>query len=242
MKQKIIILSIILLVLTPIASASCLTDTEIQEIRDIANNASTSPELFVNLFERLCNSDFTNQAINSFNSSVNGRIDSLNSSVDTRINLLNTQVQNTLNNSALVNTLTQIGVLYNQSINLNNQSLFVSNTLTDFESKLNARMDNQTIDTLNQMSVFKNDINNIVVTKQTNALSTNRIFLIAFGVIALAGGIWFYSRKKIAPRKNINQVPWEQDWDNTPTRPMQQPNEKPFDPYKDKGISARKTK
>lgn len=193
------------------ASAVCLTDTERNTITQMSNNASVNPDIIINIFERLCNSQYTQDLLNSFNSSLNTKIDSLNS-----------QVSSQLNNSALAQSLMMIGQLYNQSIILNNNTIFVSNQINDFKAEIynttntqlsntNMKLDNITLTLIERQNKFEDEINQQLIEKQTKNLTTNRIVMIIIGLVLLAGAIYYYSQRRIKAKKNLNPLPYVLD-------------------------------
>lgn len=196
--QKILSILFLTLMVLPFASSACLTDIEQQNVRALSGNNSANADVILNLFERLCNAEQTKNAIDSFNSTMNARINSLESNTSARIDAL--QIQ--LNNSALITSLTQISQLYNQSISSDNR-------VNQLESKINAKIDNQTLDLITQFGSFKDSVNQQLVDKQTKNLSTNRIIMIFVGVIILVGGFWFYSKRKIPYKANITSAPYD---------------------------------
>lgn len=179
-------------------SASCLTDTEINSIKSIVND-STNQTILMNLFDRLCNSQATNDAISSFNTTINSRIDQLNNNTDNKIS----QLQNTLNNSALANAIIGINQLYNQSISFDKQ-------VRDLEYKINDRIDNQSLSIIQQNDKFKQEINQLLEDKKSVNLSTNRIILIVAIIIVAGLAVWYYKGKRNVQIPNIQRSPIDQ--------------------------------
>jgi LPXTG-motif cell wall-anchored protein len=223
----------IILMLIPSISATCLTQIEQDNIRAVALNTSVNPDVFLNIFEQLCNQQYTIDAINSFNSTISSQMNTLSNNTASQINAINNQMQTALNNSDLIQTLNQIAQLYGQSIALNNDSVFTSAQISQSEARMNAKMDNQTLDLLNRFQTLESSINQQLVEKQSNALSTNRIILIVIGLVLLAGGFWYFSRKKVNTNPRINPLPPDMDSDY----PLN--NEKSINSNSNKGKSRR---
>lgn len=186
------------LMVFPMLSASCLTDTEINAIRNVANSTNVSADVFQNIFEHFCNEAYLNQTLSSFNASIQAQMTTLNN-----------QVGATLNNSALVQSLNQVALIYNTSVVNMNDTANVGGLIASSEARQNSKIDNQTLSLITQFNDFKNSVNQQLIDKQTNNLTTNRIILIVLGVACLLGAIWYFSRRRQYATHTVAPLPYD---------------------------------
>lgn len=217
-------LSLLLLLIVPLASATCLTTIEENTIRNLASNTSLNGDLLVNIFERLCIGSATQETLNSFNSTLNTRLNTIENNTNARI----TTLDNSINNSQLVQTLTQVSQIYNQSVSIDNR-------IVQLESRMNTRIDNITLSALERQTKFESIVNQNLESNKTNNLSTNRIIIIGVLAVALIAGAVYYTRKRIIANIAIKSVPFDMRKEDTD----ESNNERKNNTYKTRRNSAK---
>lgn len=216
MRKSLLIISLLLLL--PFVSSYCLTQPEIDAINQSAINTGVSPDIMINIYERLCNGNVVgiNGVIQTYNATLQDNLNSINQSINNQVtnqmNNLTNSILSQVNNSAMATALNSIAYMYNQTITYNNVTelqRYCSDLVIGAKGEMASRFDNQSASLLNQFNTFKDETNQLLIDKNSNNLTTNRIIMIIFGVIVLGGAIYYFSRKKVEAYPNINRLPFD---------------------------------
>jgi hypothetical protein len=185
--KKLLAISILALLFLPFASC-CLTETERTNLRYL-NVTGASPDILINLFERLCNEEYMNATLDSFR----------------------VEIDEKLNNSALINSLTQIAYIYNTSMKQDeNFSLMEARINSNLENRLadiSMRLDNSTYDLNTRMEEFEGEVSKTLEEKQSSVLTTNRIVWITLILVAIASYLFYAFKVKGKKEKPLVSKP-----------------------------------
>ena len=215
--KSLLFLFIILLISS--ASASCLTDIEKQEIEKLCNETEVSAPLIINIFERICQGDVVNKTLNE--------------------KLI--EIDAILNQSSLIAVLEQVTLLYNQSLQFqqNNTALEnkiydrIDNITTMLENEINSNYQdflNTSGDLLSSFKSLEDQVYETMTEKQTTTLTLNRIIGLIIGIAILILVVWYIStarKKQSKLDSQLKPIGYEGfENENTPYKATNRPTDK----------------